>query len=89
MKNSALRQSQEIFYVCRHSVWYEGEDIQWDLRRHTMGPETIDGGWYYQLGIIKSKFVLPCISRDYEKSKNCMFELAETYRLANFKIYIL
>ena len=51
--------------------------MQWDLVK------------YMQDGVAKSKLVLACISKDYEASQNCMFELRETCKLANKPIVTL
>ncbi len=42
-----------------------------------------------QEGVLKSEIVLACIRRDYEKSQNCMFEQAESCKLANKPIVTL
>ena len=51
--------------------------MQWDLKRSM------------EDGILKSKVVLACISREYEGSRNCMYELSEASRLSGKPIITL
>jgi len=76
-KKPVLRYVKRYFNSVGYKVWYDEDDMQWDLVKSM------------QEGVSKSKVVLACISRDYEKSRNCMFELAESCKLANKPIIAL
>ena len=76
-KKSVLRHVKRYFGAIGFRVWYDEDHMQWDLVKSM------------QDGILKSKVVLACISVAYEKSQNCMFELAEACKLANKPIVTL
>ena len=76
-KKSVLRHAKRYLNAVGYKVWYDEDDIQWDLVKSMRD------------GVAKSKVVLACISRDYENSQNCMFELRETCNLASKPIVTL
>jgi len=72
-----LRYVKRYLNAVGYKVWYDEDDMQWDLVKSM------------QEGVSKSKVVLVCISRAYESSRNCMFELTESCKLANKPIIAL
>ncbi len=76
-KKPVLRHVKRYFASIGYKVWYDEEAMQWDLKRSM------------EDGILKSKVVLACISKDYESSRNCMFELSEASKIAGKPIITL
>ena len=74
---SVLRHAKRYLNEVGYKVWYDEDDIKWDLVKSMRD------------GVSKSKVVLACISKVYEASQNCMFELSETCKLMNKPIVTL
>jgi serine/threonine protein kinase len=76
-KKSVMRHIKRFLASIGYKTFYDQDNMQWDLKRSM------------EEGVLRCKVVLACISRDYEKSKNCMFELGEASKLAGKPIVTL
>ncbi len=67
---NVLRHVKKYLNSHGYRVWYDENDIGWDLSRSM------------QEGIESSQIVLVCLNKAYESSKNCMFELIESCKIS-------
>ncbi len=73
---NVLRHVKKFLNSHGYRVWYDENDIGWDLAKSM------------QEGIENSQVVLVCLNKAYEASRNCMFELIESSK-TNKKIVTL
>ena len=66
---NVLRYAKKYLNSHGYRVWYDENDIGWDLSRSMKD------------GIQNSQIILVCLNKAYESSKNCMFELIESCKI--------